>query len=105
MADDGEYLCVGSSELGTVMTRATLTVIGEFSLLLYIKNIKYLSFYIYILYFEYFFLNNKQIYWRSNANSFEKNHRKYCFHDKAVYISLYTKALWKGMNSSVPHPW
>ncbi|CAE1271113.1 Kalirin,Rho guanine nucleotide exchange factor 25,Triple functional domain protein,Death-associated protein kinase 1,Death-associated protein kinase 3 [Acanthosepion pharaonis] len=29
MADDGEYLCVGSSELGTVMTRAILTVIDR----------------------------------------------------------------------------
>lgn len=37
MADDGEYLCVGSSELGTVMTRAILTVIGEYFLLSYVK--------------------------------------------------------------------
>lgn len=29
-ADSGEYSCVAISELGTVVTRATLTVLGEY---------------------------------------------------------------------------
>ena len=30
LADCGEYACVASSELGTVITRASLTVLGRY---------------------------------------------------------------------------